>query len=698
MSISDIGIAPNYSSLACNTAGETATTWRLWNGLAIFAILLLAAGLRLWRLHQNGWGNEYYTAGVRSMMAGWSNFLYNSFDPAGFVSVDKPPVALWVQALSAKLFGFHELAVLLPQALEGIISVWVIYHIVRRYFDTSAGLLAALFLAITPVSVAIDRSSNTDSCLVLVLLLAAWALIRAAEKGSRRLLMLSMTIIGIGFNVKMLASFVVLPGFVLVYFLAAPITWRRRLQDLAIAAAVLMAVSLSWALVYDLTPPESRPFAGTTKNNSMLELAFGPYAIGRFVAPMKQGEAARADQKPTAVDSDSYAVARREFIEELRRSNLGLRLFVLAPAGPLRLADGQLAGQTGWFIPLAVIGGLVAAFQFPFRRPIAKQHALLLLWFCWTLNYGIVYSSAAGVMHLYYLATMAPSLAALTGIGVIALWNKYFQKCWAALLLPVALLLTAAWQLHVQASALGWKLSEMPSAMSVLNDLTKGPGAWQTWLHAALLAGTFISAAGLFALFFRGRRVGAGRVLATAALGIGILGLSIIPVAWALSAVLVPVHGTLPSADLARLIHCGGNETHTFRSGSVRNTDNSKLINFLKDNHHGERYLLATSSAPLAASIIIRTGEAVMATGGFHGLDPILNPEKLAHMVQMNQVRFAMLGDLSRISRRLGAETAGRPMADWIRANGKLVDLSLWRSLGEGNYSLRLYDLRPKLP
>ncbi len=187
--------------------------------LAIFAILLLAAALRLWRLDQNGWGNEYYTAGVRSMMAGWSNFFYNSFDPAGFVSVDKPPVALWIQVLSAKLFGFHGLAVLLPQALEGIIAVWVIYHIVRRYFDTSAGLFAALFLAITPVSVAIDRSSNTDSCLVLVLVLAAWALIRAAETGSRRYLILSMAVIGIGFNVKMLAAFVVLPSFVLVYFL-----------------------------------------------------------------------------------------------------------------------------------------------------------------------------------------------------------------------------------------------------------------------------------------------------------------------------------------------------------------------------------------------------------------------------------------------------------------------------------------------
>lgn len=631
-------------------------------------------------------------------MAGWSNFLYNSFDPAGFVSVDKPPVALWIQVLSAKLFGFHGLAVLLPQALEGVMGVWLIYHIVRRCFDTSAGLFAALFLAITPVSVAIDRSSNTDSCLVLVLLLAAWALIQAAETGSRRYLILSMAVIGIGFNVKMLAAFVVLPSFVLVYFVAAPIIWRRRLKDLAIAAVVLSAVSLSWVIIYNLTPPESRPFAGTTKNNSMLELALGPYAVGRFLPPVKPGETARVDRKSTVVDSDAYSVARKEFLEELRRSNLGLRLFVLAPAGPLRLADGQLSGQVGWLVPLAIIGCLVAAFQLPFRRPIAKQHAVLLLWFCWTLTYGIVYSFAAGIIHLYYLATIAPSLAALAGIGTVALWNGYVQKGWTAFLLPAALLLTAAWQLHVEASALGWKFNQIPSALSVLNDLTKGFGAWQMWLHAVMIAGTLISAGGLFALFFHERRIGAGRVLAASALGVGIFSLLLVPMAWALSVVLVPGHGTLPSADLARLTPAAGNTAQTFRKRLGGHTDNSKLINFLKANQQGERYLLATSSAPFAAPIIIRTGEAVMATGGFHGLDPILTPERFARMVQNNQIRFAMLGDLSRISRRLGAETAGRPIADWIRAKGKLVDFGLWQSSGIEDHKLRLYDLRPESP
>src|ERR1019366_5882306 len=127
-----------------------------------------------------------------------------AFDPDGFISVDKPPISLWLQVASVKLFGFSPLSVLLPQALEGVASVWILFHIVRRRFSASAALLASLFLAVMPVCVAVNRTNNTDSCLLLALLLAAWALMKVAESGNRRLLMLSMALIGLAFNIKML--------------------------------------------------------------------------------------------------------------------------------------------------------------------------------------------------------------------------------------------------------------------------------------------------------------------------------------------------------------------------------------------------------------------------------------------------------------------------------------------------------------
>jgi 4-amino-4-deoxy-L-arabinose transferase-like glycosyltransferase len=113
----------------------------------------------------------------------------------------------------------------------------------------------------------------------------------------------------------------------------------------------------------------------------------------------------------------------------------------------------------------------------------------------------------------------------------------------------------------------------------------------------------------------------------------------------------------------------------------------------LDHNRGKERYLLATSSATLAAPIIIQTGEPVMARGGFHGLGPILTPERLAGMVEAGEIRFVMLGDLTFVSRRMGAEIAGRPIADWVRANGKPVDPPLWRGTRPG---LTLYDPRPE--
>lgn len=655
--------------------------------LALPAILVLAAALRLWRLDQNGYGNEYYTAGVRSMAQSWHNFLYHAFDPAGFISVDKPPLASWIQVASVKLFGFHGLAVLVPQALQGIAAVWLIYHLVQRRFGRAAGLLAGLFLALTPVSVAIDRSSNTDTCLVLVLLLAAWALLRAAEDGSRRFLLLSMALVGLAFNIKMLAAFVVLPAFALVYLLGTPFVWRRRLVDATLAALVLAAVSLSWVLVYDLTPPAKRPYAGTTDTNSVLELVVGPYGIGRFVRQVRPAAVAGVDGDTGTETSPRArpAIATERPPDTGPRTGLA-RVFVRARVGPLRLADGQLAGQVGWLLPLAIMGLVLGARAEPFRRPLAPAHLSLLLWFVWALTYGIVYSAAGGIMHFYYMSTLAPPLAALGGVGVVSLWREYLRRGWRAVLLPATLALTAAWQLYVDAHA----FAGMRDLLDDVAALRARSGAWRSWLHITLAGGTLAAAAALLLIALRSLASRLTRSAATGALATGLLAVLVLPAAWSLSSVLVPGPGTLPAADLARLVP-GYADARPRRALDPDNL--ARLIAFLNANRRGERYLLATSTAMLAAPLIIHTGEPVMARGGFHGLDPILTPDKLARLVEGNEVRFVMLNDLSLVSRRMGAAIAGRPIAEWVRANGKPVDPSLWRT--NRATPMTLYDLRP---
>jgi len=236
-------------------------------------VLAMAALLRVWHINQAGFGTQYYAAGVLSMLESWHNFYFNSFDPAGFVSIDKPPLALWLQVASARLLGFSGMSIHLPQVIEGVAAIALLYYLVRRRFGAPSGLLAALFFAITPISVAIDRSNNTDSALVLGLLATAWALSLAVESASLRMLLASMVVLGVAFNVKMLAAIVVVPPFMAAYFFGTPLPMARRAAHLLLALAVLAVVSLLWCVTYDLTPAQSRPYAGSTQSNSML--AFG---------------------------------------------------------------------------------------------------------------------------------------------------------------------------------------------------------------------------------------------------------------------------------------------------------------------------------------------------------------------------------------------------------------------------------------
>lgn len=371
-------------------------------------LLGLAAALRLWRLEANGFGNEYYAAGVRSMLQGLHLFFYNAFDPAGLVSLDKPPLAFWIQTASARLLGYDGWAIHLPQALAGAASVGLVYALTRR-FGRIAAFIAALLLALTPIAVASDRSNNTDSWLVFLLLLAAWLALR----GRGLSFVFAMMVLGLAFNVKMLAALVCGPALLAGWWLAGTLDWRQRLAWMAAGGVALAVVALSWAVVFDLTPPPQRPVAGSSPSNSMLELIVRHNGVERF---------ARAT-------SNEPAAARR------------FLAYDAVPVGPLRLAEPMLAAQFSWALPLAILG---AALTWR-RRPAAV--ALLAVW---ALTYAIVYSAAGGIFHIYYLVTLAPPMAALAGIGCYELWRRGPRY------LALGLATTALWQGYLTGATLGW--------------------------------------------------------------------------------------------------------------------------------------------------------------------------------------------------------------------------------------------------
>ena len=379
-------------------------------------VLVLAASLRLWHLEANGFGTEYYAAGVRSALQGGALLFYNSFDPAGFISLDKPPVAFWIQAVFAWLLGFSGWSIHLPQALAGVASVALLYRLVRQPFGRSAALIAALLLAIAPIAVAIDRSNNTDSWLVLFLLLAALVALR----GRGLSLVAAMALLGVAFNVKMLAALVCGPALLAGWWLASRLAWQRRLRWLAAAGLTLVLVSLSWPVAFDLTPKDKRPYAGSTRHNSMLELVVVHNGLDRFVRP------------PAQVSTRPIATQQQDF-----------QLYDAVPTGALRLATPRLAAQFAWLLPLAVLG------LFVLRRRDGVQPSLAM-WGVWLFTYGTVFSAAGGIFHIYYLSALAPPAAALAGIGAVKLWRR--GPGWLA----TGLALCAAWQIYVAGASLGW--------------------------------------------------------------------------------------------------------------------------------------------------------------------------------------------------------------------------------------------------
>ncbi|MCD1258932.1 glycosyltransferase family 39 protein [Paenibacillus athensensis] len=256
--------------------------WRQRPDMALLAIAGLAAVLNGFGIWRETYANAYYTSAVTSMLQSFHLFFFASFDPGGFVTVDKPPVAFWVQTASAFVFGVHGWSVILPQALAGIGSVLLMNALVRPSFGLTAGRLSALVMACTPIAAAVSRTNNVDSLLVCTLLAAVWLLVRGLRSGGARWILAAFAFVGIGFNIKMLQAYMVLPAMYVLFMLSYKAAWRKKIGVLSGATALLLVVSLSWAIVVDAIPATKRPYIGSSQSNSVLELALGYNGIARL--------------------------------------------------------------------------------------------------------------------------------------------------------------------------------------------------------------------------------------------------------------------------------------------------------------------------------------------------------------------------------------------------------------------------------
>ncbi len=356
----------------------------------VLGLVAVAAVLNFWNLGINGWANTYYSAAVRSMANSWHDFLFASMDPSGLMTVDKPPLSLWVQALSARVFGFHPLSVLVPQALMGIAATVLTYDLVRRRFGRVAGFAAGLVLALTPIAVAMSRHNNPDELLVLCCVAALWCALRALQDGRTKWLVLSGICVGLGFEAKMAVALMVVPGIALAYFWVAPRGRWTAVRQLLVSGVALAVVGLAWPVLVTLTPAADRPWVSGTADNSIWSLIFGYNGVGRVA-----GQAGA----PGAIGGGGGGGASGGAI------------------GITRLLDAGLGDQAGWLIGVAIVAGLALLVLTRLRRRDPRTGWLIAVGGAFAVS-ALVFSYASGIFHPYYVSFLAPFTAALAGAGV----------------------------------------------------------------------------------------------------------------------------------------------------------------------------------------------------------------------------------------------------------------------------------------
>lgn len=396
------------------------------------AILALASILRLWNLSGEGWGSIYYAAAVRSMSGSVHNCFFAAVDPGAYLSLDKPPLAFWPQVACVKLLGWTPLAVHLPQVLEGLAAIALVYYLTRRAAGESAALIAALALAVSPVNVAADRSNLCDSALLLALLCAAVAFLRATETGRLAPLALGALWIGVAFNVKMMAALVAVPALYGTYLWGAPCPPHARVARLALVTPLAAVVGLAWFVAVELTPAAQRPWAGDSDTNSPLAMAFGRHGVGRLTPasrPPPNGMPPGPPLPPGPPPPPGFTPPPPPPGPPPLTGHGGM-------PGPLRLANREFAGHVTWLFPLALFG---------LRR---RRCATTVLCGLWLITHAAVFSLAPTHIHPYYTVLIAAPAAALAGIGATeararrwtALWQIFvcaYSPEWLPLFLPL---------------------------------------------------------------------------------------------------------------------------------------------------------------------------------------------------------------------------------------------------------------------
>ncbi|MDQ1466819.1 MAG: hypothetical protein QOH10_1234 [Actinomycetota bacterium] len=642
-----------------------------WVRPALLALLAGTALLYVWDLGASGWSNAFYSAAVQAGTRSWKAFFFGSSDASNFITVDKPPTALWVMEISARIFGVNSWSILVPQALEGVAAVGVLYATVRRWFSPAAGLIAGAVMATTPAAVLMFRFDNPDALLVLLLTGAAYAMVRAHEDGRTRWLVLACTLVGTGFLTKMMQAFIVMPVFALVYLLAGPPKLWQRVRQFAVAGVVLLVASGWWVAIVALWPATSRPYIGGSQNNSILNLIFGYNGFGRITG-----------NETGSVGGGAAGTAGR-----------------WGPTGWNRLWQAEWGGQVAWLVPAALmllLAGLVLTIR---NARTDRTRVAFMLWGGWLVVTAAVFSFASGIIHPYYSAALAPAVGALVGMGAVMLWRT--RSTWfARLFIAAALGVTSVVSYRLLLRSPDWYPSLRTLVLAVGLVAAAGiafvPRAWKVAALAFAGAGLVVALAGPVAYSLdtastphTGAIPSAGPAVAGGRLGGGGLrafanrpgfggafpggAAGILPGPGAAGGA-PPVGGFGPGAFPPGGFRGGfGNRATGGRGGGFLDATKpaASLVTALKANAGRYTWVAATVNSNSAAGYQLATGEPVMAIGGFNGTDPAPTLAQFERYVSEGKIHYYISGGVG-FAGRGGAGASGSTttqIASWVASH-----------------------------
>lgn len=642
---------------------------RYWYLIALFFIVLLSFGLDFFAISKIGYGNAYYAAAIKSMTQSFHNFFYLAFDPAGVVSVDKPPLGLWIQALFVLVFGYHGWAMLLPQALGATGATLMMYILTAKYFGHPAGLISALVCAVTPALAVAARNNTIDAQLVFCLLVATWFLFKAIETGKWRPLFLAALFIGLGFNIKMLQAYMILPAVAAVYLIFGREKFRRKIVASLISLVIMAVVSFSWIAAVDLTPAADRPYVGSSTDNTEIELVVGHNGLERLTGHSTLNSTtnnrlfqnslhnitSNFNQITSSLGNTSSTAKNMapphgggpqngfgNSQTTVRHS--GVTGNEIGNAGFFRLWSDGLYGQISWLLIFTLF--CVAA---KVRRVNIKKlrlaQGVFVYWGIWLLTMAVFFSFA-GFYHRYYLCMLAPGIAGLAGPGLVAMIEAFKARHpWKKFLLPLSLIATTG-----------------VAAVYVASYT-----ALQTWLLPLIIV-TGVLALFLMALYVLRPR----RLVMFCATALMLVSLLAAPFYWSLTTVLyVPQNSTMPYAgpelaDSSAIMGMTSNQ-ETLTTGD---SDTLALEQYLVDHYKEGSYLVVARRANDVAQFIVDTGLPAVAYGGFLGTDGAITLAEFKELVAEGKITYVLI-----------TSTAADQYAEitqYVEENATLIDPSAY--------------------